>query len=430
MKTRIFVSLPVLVALFGACSHGDTAPAPPGVAGPASSAPAASVATIVKASPGGSEEDFTVPREKFSDGERAFRAVKETLLEHYYGSGLTEDDLYRAAADGMLSRIDPKMHKWNKLLSPSELAEMDADLKGEVIGIGVKINFDSASGYTDILSVIPGSPAERARIQVGDKVISVDNKLYKGKQSRDVVADIRGKAGETVTLTVLRDDKLLVVPIRREVVPLDAATGAMLPGDTAYVAIHAFNSKTPGMLADVLKRLNAAHAMVVDLRGNAGGLFEEAVTSASFFLKEGTPIVKVEKRNEAVETFSAKGERLVGDIPLAVLVDGETSSGGEFFAAALSESRGAQIVGSKTYGKWSVQKIDKLSNGYAMKYTVSIFQTPSGRSYGGVGLSPDVEVTMDEKAVAKAAMSGNDPVKRLENDAQMRTAVTIVRGHM
>jgi carboxyl-terminal processing protease len=168
--------------------------------------------------------------------------------------------------------------------------------------------------------------------------------------------------------------------------------------------------------------------MVLDLRGNAGGLFDDAVTCASFFLKAGAPIVQLEKRGGATETVNSKSEQIVGDMPLAILVDGMTSSGAEFVAAALAEGRGAQLVGARSYGKWSVQKLDKLPNGYAMKFTTSLFRSPSGKTWNGVGLAPDIEVPMDDKAQA-AAEAVADPEKRVAEDVQLRTALGLVRAH-
>ena len=127
------------------------------------------------------------------------------MLDEYYAAGLTEDDMYRAAARGMLERVDPKMKKWNKLLPPSELAFMRTDMKGELVGVGVQIKFESDTGWSDVLGVIAGSPAEKAGLMGGDKIVSVNGKLYKGMSTRDVVSDIRGKAGDTVTLTIYRN---------------------------------------------------------------------------------------------------------------------------------------------------------------------------------------------------------------------------------
>jgi len=303
-------------------------------------------------------------------------------------------------------------------------------MKGEVVGVGVKIHFDPATGHIGILGTVAGSPAEREKLQAGDEILSVDGKLYKGKEIHDVVRDVRGKAGENVTLTVLRDDKVFAVTLKREVVPIDVASGGMLDNGIGYVRIHAFHEKTPAALKGVLANVSGARAMVVDLRMNSGGLFDEAITSAGFFLKPGTPIVKVDKRGMPQETLVAKGERLVQDMPLVVLVNEDTASGAELVAAALAEGRGAQLVGTHTFGKWSVQKLDKLSNGYAMKYTTSTFSTPAGRTFGGQGVSPDVEVAFGggvgdhtlDKLLAQPNLA-----KRAAEDPQLRTAMGLLK---
>src|SRR5262249_2536460 len=152
------------------------------------------------------------PREKFTEGQRSFESVKSTLLAKYYRDGVapTEDDLYRAAVQGMLEHVDPAMHKYNNLLSPTELAQLDSDLKGEIVGAGVRSShFEPSTGYSDVGDTIPGSPAEKAGIQAGDVIVTVDGKLYKDQTISDVAMAIRGKVGESVTLSVLRGDKLL-----------------------------------------------------------------------------------------------------------------------------------------------------------------------------------------------------------------------------
>jgi carboxyl-terminal processing protease len=178
------------------------------------------------------------------------------------------------------------------------------------------------------------------------------------------------------------------------------------------------------LLEDLAKK--APRALVVDLRENQGGSFEDAVAVAELMLPSGAPIVKVVKRGGKEEAFAAKGGGILASIPCAVLVNGETSSGAEFVAAALRESRHAQIVGTKTFGKWSVQTIEDLSNGYAIKYTVSQFRAPSGRSFEGSGLTPDVEVALDHKA-CENALRIEDAEKRLAADPQLRTATVLLK---
>jgi carboxyl-terminal processing protease len=372
---------------------------------------------------GSADVDDDVPTEKFAGGAKAFAEVREALLKSYYAEGVTEDDLYRAATAGMLEKLDPRMKKYNRLLSPGEIAEMKNDLKGEVVGVGVHIQFDEKSGYADVLATLAGSPSEKAGLLPGDKIVTVNGKLYKGMRMKDVVVDIRGKAGEPVTLSVLRGDKLIGFTIMRERVSYDSPIHAMLPDRLGYVRIPSFTDKTPGAVRAGLEELEkgGARALVVDLRQTPGGSFERALDTAALFVPEGAPIVVLKRRGKPDEVHVSKGKPVLGSLPIAVLIDGGTASGAEFLAGALQEStRRARLVGARSHGKWSVQSLDELGNGYAYKYTVSLFRMPSGKSYDGVGLAPDVESSMDEGALARA--NAAKPEERVAIDVQLRTA--------
>lgn len=389
-------------------------------AGAGGALPAAPAAAPAPSS--GENDDDALVAAKFGDGARAFTTVKDTLLKNYYADGVTEDDLYRAATAGMLEKLEPKMKKWNRLLSPKEIAELKNDLKGEVVGIGVQIAFDSASGYADVLAALPGSPAERAGIIAGDKIVTVNGKLYKGMRTNDVIGQIRGKAGEPVTLSILRADKLLPFTVSRERVLYDQPSHAVFADNLGYVHIPSFTEKTPALVREALDDLarNGVTALVIDLRQNPGGSFDSAVATAELLLPEGSGIVTLKKRGKEEEKHVASGKGILTSVPLAVLVSNGTSSGAEFITGALREGRHARIVGQHTMGKWSVQSLDDLPNGYAFKYTVSLFKTPAGRSYQGTGLAPDVEVTMDERELARA--NAAKPSERLALDVQLRTA--------
>jgi carboxyl-terminal processing protease len=389
------------------------APSPPGAAPTPQPAPR---------TPSSGEADDEVPVEKFKDGAKAFAQVRDALLKSYYAEGIDEDALYRAATAGMLERLEPRMKKYNKLLPPREIAEIKNDLKGELVGVGVQIDFDEKSGYADVLGTLPRSPSEKAGILVGDKIVTVNGKLYKGMQRKDVIADIRGKPGEPVTLSVLRGDKLLSFTIVRDKIAYDSPIHAMLPDALGYVRIPSFTDKTPAEVRAGLEELEkgGARALVVDLRHSPGGSFERAVETAELLVPEGAPIVVVKARGKPDDTRVSKGKPVLGAVPVTVLVDSATSSGAEFLAGALSESRHARLVGMRTHGKWSVQSLDDLPNGFAYKYTVGLFQTPSGKSYEGIGIAPDVESSMDESLLARA--NAAKPEERLALDAQLRTA--------
>jgi carboxyl-terminal processing protease len=415
-----------LLALSLGCSQAQGGGGAPASSSEPASPPASSVAAATSSS---STDDWaSEPKEKFSNGAREFAAIKDELMKSYYAEGLTEDDFYRAASEGLLEHIDPSMRKWNKLLGPSDVAEIRSDLKGELVGVGTQIDFDPATGYTDVVGTIPGSPAEKAGILEGDKIVTVDGKLFKGMTIRDVVSVIRGKAGEPVTLSILRADKLLSFTITRAPIAYSPVHHFMLPGGVGYLGVSSFTSKTTAMVKDALGDLAAqgAKSLVVDLRDSPGGSFDEAIASTDLMLPTGTPIATVKKRGAKDDSYVAKGAPILATIPLAVLVDHGTSSGAELMTAALQEGRHASIVGTRTFGKWSVQTIEDLDNGYAYKFTIGTFYTPSGKTYGGVGLEPDVEVSMDDKATSRA-LAQSDPDKRLAADTVLRTAAAMIR---
>jgi carboxyl-terminal processing protease len=349
------------------------------------------------------------------------------MLKSYYAAGLTEEDLYRAAVQGMLSDVDPKMHKWNKLLSPRELTELTNDLKGEIVGIGVRIKFDAPTGHMEVLGTVPGSPADKAGVRPTDLVLSVNGKLFKGHTEREVVEEIRGKAGEVVTLSVLRDDKIIPFSIARATVPLDEVRHQVWNG-IGYASVHLFSDRTAPALEAAMKEFAAAHvtALALDLRSNHGGSFDAALKCAELLLPAGTPIVTLERRDGKTETFTSKGAPALPSVPMIVLVDHETSSGAELLTAAFAEGRHARTVGSRTYGKWSLQEVEPLGNGYAMKYTTALFHAPSGKTYQGVGLTPDIEVDADHDQVERAGEI-TDLTTRSAADVQLRTGLALLK---
>jgi carboxyl-terminal processing protease len=418
-----------VVALLAACGQvSDPSPSSTSVVSAAAPAPVAQASPSTPTTTT-TKEVVASPPEPFAEGEKAFATVKEALLHSYSGTPVTEDEVYRAAVQGMLEHIDPARGAWNKLLPPSEFQALHADLQGQLVGIGAEIDFDDATGYSDVLGTFPSSPAEKAGLLAGDKILDVNGKLFKGKSHKDVLAEIRGKAGETVTLTVLRADKLLTIPIVRDVVSYEVVKDMVVGESSGYLRIKSFNAKTRPAIDRGLDDLaaHAARSLVVDLRGNPGGGFDDAIASAEAFLPAGTVIARIQKRGEAEKTFTAKGATKLANVPVVVLVDGETSSGGEIIAAALQQGRHAQVVGTRTFGKWSLQTVDDLPNGYAIKYTISVIHAGDGKTYDGVGFTPDIEVDMDRKATA-AAQRETDPVRRLAVDPQLRTAIALLRA--
>jgi carboxyl-terminal processing protease len=227
---------------------------------------------------------------------------------------------------------------------------------------------------------------------------------------------------------VLRDDRLISFPIVRQLVTLEVVHEGTLSDGVGYLHIMSFNAKTRPAVDVGLDALvkAGARALVVDLRGNQGGGFEDALATAEALLPAGAGIAKVQKKGEAEHVYSVKsGATKLATAPMAVLTNGDTASGAEILAVALRQGRKATIVGEKTFGKWSLQTIEDLANGYAVKYTISLLRAPTGETYDGVGVTPDIEVNMDHKA-SLASWHERDLEKRLAVDSQLRTASNLL----
>ena len=406
---------PILsAALLAALSCGR--PATPAAASPPA---AAAPAPAAHAAPG---------QARFSEGARAFQEAFQLLRTRYHRDDLSDDELYRAAVQGMLEHADEKLAPWNQLMTPAELAAMNSDLKGELVGIGVEIKFDDTSGASDVLYVLPGSPAERAGIVGGDRILSVNGQRFQGKTLVDMVSALRGREGEVASLASLHGDRVSTLQVPRGRVVYEPVTAFTLPGSVGYVHVRSFAARTADDVRGALQRLLAqkARGFILDLRSNHGGLLEQAVATADLLLPRGTIVARLARRGGSEETFTAHGGAVLGNQPLLVVTNGETASGAELLAAALQGGRGAQIVGQKTLGKWSVQTIETLHNGYALKFTSSGFRTAAGKSFEGQGLTPDVEVALDPKQ-AERLLRVRDPERRLAEDVQLRTAANLLK---
>lgn len=376
---------------------------------------AASLVISLAAHAGALNEDFEEwtnrPYEKFENGEKMLQAVKAELLENYV-KDVSEEALYRAAVQGMLSAVDPARRDANKLMSPAQFAELTIEMKGELVGIGVQFKFDSPSGRADVTGVIKGSPAEKAGVRVGDAVLTVDGVSYKGKGIRDLVNAIRGKPGGKVTVALLRDAAIVTSTIERQKIGFDSVAHELLPGDIGVLTIHGFIESTPQATRDALVAMKGAKALIIDLRDNEGGMLDRSVDVAKLLLPKGKVITRLEYRHGKEDVRTNDAEPLT-TVPMVVLINGATRSSAELTAAALREGVHAPLIGTKTFGKWSVQMLKELPNHYVMRYTVASFKTPDGKSYEGEGIAPDIEVERD--AAAKAP------------DTQLRTALNFLQ---
>ena len=378
-----------------------------------------------------SGEDFSSwrnkPNEEFRKGPEVFELVKQELLKNYYDKGLKEEDLYRAAVQGMLQNIDPSMRDWNVLMTPTEFKELNADIEGKIVGVGLEVSFNELSGYAEIRGVIPGTPAAKAGIAAGDQILRVDGKSYKGKQLRDVVYAIRGKVNSEVKLTLLHDEQIKTVRFKREALVWDSVKSRMLPGSVGLLVIRNFTEATPKSLKNAIAKLSSQgmKSLVIDLRFNEGGIFEAANESIRVFVPKDKVIVRMQKRGQSEELIKGTGDPQFKGA-MVVLINEHTKSGAEIMAAALNMSAQATTVGTSTYGKWSAQQVDELPNGFAIKYTIATFKPPMGDDLSGKGLKPDINVELPADAAMKT-QSLSDTEAMLREDLQLSSALNILK---
>lgn len=299
------------------------------------------------------------------------------------------------AIRGMLTSIDDRWAAYYGAgTGTAGNNELRALLAGRYDGLGVWLRRNGATHQVAVASVSVASPAALAGVSVGDLIEAVDGQPVAFADVDTVSALLRGPAGSTVRLLVRDSGGVLrTLSMRRADLPVaDVSSEWAAPG-VMRIRIATFSAGVAAQLAAAVRAARAAHmqAILLDLRGNPGGLLSEALACASLFL-DGGPVVSLEGRSVPQETLLATGH---GDIttPMAVLVDGGTASAAEILAGALQDRGRAVLVGSRTFGKGSVQQVVRLSDGAAFELTVARYFTPSGRSVDGVGLTPDVWVS-------------------------------------
>jgi len=290
--------------------------------------------------------------------------------------------------------------------------------EGEFFGIGVNIGQRDGSVY--VISVIEGTPAERAGLKADDVFMKIDDVQRQEWTTQEVVKRVRGPEGSKVNLTMFRpaEEEKLEFTIERAKIDIPNVTQE-LQGDVGYVRLMSFNNKSEGDLRTAIQELidGGAKGLVLDLRDNSGGLLQSSVDVASMFIADGV-IVSVEDRFGAAETYRASGRGPI-DLPLVVLMNENSASASEVLVGALQDHGRARIVGQKSFGKGSVQSVRELSFGGAIKFTTAHYLTPKGREINGVGLEPDVLVEMDPKLQEDKT-----------TDTQRKRAIELVREQL
>ncbi|EKE09134.1 MAG: hypothetical protein ACD_16C00212G0015 [uncultured bacterium] len=348
------------------------------------------VAGIYRATLSKESENQTAPSSDSFDS-RTFDAILERIKEDYV-EPVSDDKLLTGALNGILGALDPH----STYLDPKAYKELQIQTKSEYGGLGMEVTSDK--GLVKVVSPIDDTPAQKADIQPGDLIIAIDKKPIMGKTLNESVDLLRGKPGTKVLLHIKREgiavfEKTLV----REKIKVKAVKWR-LEGNVGYIRIALFNESTIPLIkeaiADFKKQRGAKlEGLVLDLRNNPGGLFDVAVDSSDLFLSKGKEIVSTRGRNPKSDIYAyAKGGDVTNNIPLVILINGGSASSSEILAGALQDNHRALVVGTKSFGKGSVQPVMPLTNGGALVLTTARYYTPSGNSIQAKGIEPDIVI--------------------------------------
>ena len=324
-----------------------------------------------------------------------FGEVLEKVKKEYVDE-IDESETIDAAINGVLQSLDP----YSAYMNPELFNSMQTDTKGEFGGLGIEVGMEA--GVIKVISPIDGTPASKAGIKAGDYIVKINDVQVQGKTLMEAVKLMRGPVGSKINLTIRRKGikDALNKTIKREIIEIQSVETKIIKKDIGYLRLKSFNSNSSKQLVDEISKIerkDRPKSYILDLRNNPGGLLTQAINVVDFFLDDGE-IVSTRGRRviENRRFFAKRGDRVKGK-PIIVLINNGSASASEIVAGALKDHKRAIILGSKTYGKGSVQSIIPLENGGGMRLTISKYYLPSGLSISEVGVTPDIFIDDDSE---------------------------------
>lgn len=321
---------------------------------------------------------------------KAFTDVYHRITSDYVEKP-DEKKLLEDAIRGMLSGLDPH----SNFLNLEEFKELRVGTTGQFGGLGIEVGMEN--GFVKVISPIDDTPAKRAGVLAGDLVVRLNDKPVKGMTLSDAVKIMRGKPDTDILLTIIRDgeEKPLKITITREIIKVKSVKSKMLEEKYGYVRITSFQSRTTQDLLsaiDKLKKQNddKLNGLILDLRNNPGGVLSAAIGVSDAFITDGLIVYTEGRIRDSSHKYTATPSDSINDAPLIVLVNGGSASASEIVAGAIQDHKRGIIMGTKTFGKGSVQTIQDLGNGAAVKLTTARYFTPKGRSIQALGITPDI----------------------------------------
>tara|TARA_Y100000590_G_scaffold148646_2_gene170723 strand:- start:4100 stop:5317 length:1218 start_codon:yes stop_codon:yes gene_type:complete len=364
-----------------------------------------------------------IPAAKIQQFVEVFKRVKEQYVDD-----VDDEILFDYAIQGMVSSLDPH----SSFLSKDDFNELRIGTTGKFGGLGIEITMED--GFVKIISPIDDTPASRAGLKSGDFITKIDDTLVKGLTIGEAVKLMRGKPGSQVTITVVREGERepLIINLTREIIVAKGVKSELLEGNIGYIRLSSFQSKSTDHISTHILKLkqdsgNKLKGLLLDLRNNPGGVLGSAVGIADLFLTDGKIVFTKGRTSNSDLEYFATSQDIIDGLPMIVMINEGSASASEIVAGALQDNNRAKILGTKSYGKASVQTIQEFSDGTALKLTTARYYTPSGRDIHTEGIEPDIMIKRERNDVQKE----NNPTeisKLLLDDNQLVEALKIIKG--
>jgi carboxyl-terminal processing protease len=389
----------------------------------------AAVLAVVTLSLGGTSVSKGVDRAATYENLKLFTDVLAIIQNQYVDETEPREVIY-GAVRGMLRSLDPH----SSFMDPESYREMQVETSGSFGGLGIEITI--RDDQLTVVAPIEGTPAHRAGVQSGDRIVRIEGLVTKDMNLTEAVKKMRGPKGTKVTITILRDGVRdpFDVTLVREVIQVQSIKSQEIEPGIGYIRIRQFQERTAQDLIAIVEKLEKTGrlgGLIIDLRNNPGGLLSAAVEVSEEFLGDGKLVVYTEGRvrNQNMR-FTAHAKKAVTDVPLVVLVNHGSASASEIVAGAIQDHGRGVVLGQQTFGKGSVQTIIPLPDGSGLRLTTARYFTPKGRSIHGKGITPDITIEPPKEEPGAVRPSGPPPseAELQKKDIQLQRAIEILKA--